>query len=346
MREITYAQAVAEATVMAMKANPDVFVLGEGVDDTAGIFGTTKPVHDMFGDARVFDAPLSEQAVTGMAIGAAIMGMRPIYVHARTDFLLLTLDQLANHAAKWSYMSGGQLQAPIVVRAIVGRGWGQGAQHSQSLQAAVAMFPGMHVLMPATPKDAKGMLLSALIGQAPTVLIEHRWLHNKKGHVPEGLYTVPIGQADVARKGKDVTIVSVSLMLHEALAAAERLLLQGIEAEVIDLRSVRPWDADTICTSVAKTGRLIVADTSWVDFGISAEIAATVGERVFGKLRAPIRRIGLPAVPTPCCSTLEVAYYPSADAIFNSVQNLLTGDANKNASQTVDPDFKPFSGHF
>lgn len=346
MREITYAEAVAEATVMAMKVNPDVFVLGEGVDDTAGIFGTTKSVHQVFGDARVFDAPLSEQAVTGMAIGAAMMGMRPIYVHARTDFLLLALDQLANHAAKLSYMSGGQLRAPIVVRAIIGRGWGQGAQHSQSLQAAVAMFPGLHVLMPATPADAKGMLLSALIGTTPTIFIEHRWLHAKKGHVPEEVYMVPIGKARVAREGYDVTIVAVSQMVYEALATANKLAQQGIEAEVIDLRSVRPWDADTVCASVAKTRSLVVADTGWVDFGISAEIAAVVGERLFDKLKAPIKRIGLPAAPTPCCSLLEMAYYPSADTLAVSIRNLLNGEAKEDAPQDMDSNYKPFRGHF
>lgn len=346
MREITYAEAVAEATIMAMEVDPDVFVLGEGVDDTAGIFGTTKSAHDIFGDERVFDTPLSEQAMTGMAIGAALMGMRPIYVHARTDFLPLTLDQIANHAAKWSYMSGGAFKVPLVIRAIVGRGWGQGAQHSQSLHAMVVGFPGLHVFMPATPEDAKGMLLTALTGHTPTVFIEHRWLHQKRGHVPEGWYEVRPGSARVARQGEDVTIVAVSHMVVEALTAAHELALRGIEAEVVDLRSVRPWDAETVCGSVGKTRRLIVADTSWTDFGVSAEIAATVGERLFGRLRSPIRRIGLPPAPTPCCPTLERLYYPDAATIFAVVQELVQGQPASVRPRSGDLDDKPFRGHF
>lgn len=346
-RVITFADALAEATVLAMERDPSVFVMGVGVDDPGGIFGSTRAAHLRFGDARVFDVPISENTLTGVAVGAALRGMRPMLVHARADFLLLTLDQLANHAAKWSYMAGGAMRVPLVVRAVIGRGWGQAAQHSQSLQAAVAQFPGLQVVMPAFAADAKGLLMAALEGDQPVVCLEHRWSYGQSGEVPEGRHVVEIGRAAVVRPGDDVTIVAISHMVTEALKAADVLARDGVRAEVVDLRSIRPWDIEGVCASVARTGRLVVCDTAWTTFGVSAEIAARVGEELFGTLRAPIRRVGLPAVPTPCAASLERAYYPSVDDIIRAARSTLGRDASGGlASDGVPGSHKPFTGPF
>lgn len=345
-RVMSFADALAEGTVLAMERDPAVFVMGVGVDDPGGVFGSTRLPHQRFGDARVFDTPISENSLTGVAVGAALTGMRPMLVHARTDFLPLTLDQLANHAAKWSYMAGGALKAPIVVRAVIGRGWGQAAQHSQSLQAIVAHFPGLQVVMPAAPADAKGLLLSALTGDHPVVCLEHRWSYGQTGEVPEGWHPVPIGRARVAREGTHLTFVAASQMVHECLRAAEVLARDGVEAEVIDLRSVRPWDVERVCEHVRRTGRLVIADTGWTTFGISAEIAARVGEELFGALRAPVRRVGLPPVPTPCAPSLERVYYPTADDLVRAARSTLH-DARDTPDEAAGPlPLKPFQGPF
>jgi acetoin:2,6-dichlorophenolindophenol oxidoreductase subunit beta len=345
-RQLSMSDAIAEATVLAMRRDPNVFVMGVGVDDPAGIFGTTRAAHDEFGDARVFDVPISENCLTGMGVGAAISGMRPILVHARDDFLLLTMDQLANHAAKWSYMSGGALTVPLLVRAVIGRGWGQAAQHSQSLQAVVAHFPGLEVVMPASPGDAKGLILSALTGSSPVVCLEHRWCHGVRGDVPEGFYTTPIGRAHVEKSGEDVTIVALSQMVLEARKAAALLESEGVRCEVVDLRTVRPWDSETVSASVRKTRRLVVADTGWSHFGVGAEIAASVSARLFGHLAAPVECVGLPDVPTPCAPNLEVAYYPSAATIVEAVKRTM-GQTRAGAPQDVRvPNAKPFTGPF
>jgi pyruvate dehydrogenase E1 component beta subunit len=273
------------------------------------------------------------------------MGMRPVMVHARADFLLLTMDQLANHAAKWSYMSGGRLSVPVLIRAVIGRGWGQAAQHSQSLQATLAQFPGLEVIMPATPHDAKGLILAALSGSAPVVCLEHRWSYGQKGAVPEGFYTVPIGRAAVARPGRDATVVAVSQMLGEALNAAKTLGAEGHDIEVIDLRTIRPWDVDTVCASVARTRRLVVADTGATRFGVGAEIAATVSERLFDVLESPVGRVGLPDVPTPGAASLEAAYYPAAGDIVHAVRATL-GHHRTAAPDRTRTDAKPFQGAF
>jgi pyruvate dehydrogenase E1 component beta subunit len=338
--------AIAEATVIAMRRDPNVFVMGVGVDDPGGIFGTTRSAHDEFGDARVFDVPISENCLTGVGVGAAISGMRPILVHARDDFLLLTMDQLANHAAKWSYMSGGAMSVPLLVRAVIGRGWGQAAQHSQSLQAVVAHFPGLEVVMPASPSDAKGLILSALTGGSPVVCLEHRWCHGVRGEVPEGFYLTPIGQARVERVGDDVTIVALSQMVLEARKAAKALETEGISCEVVDLRTVRPWDVETVCSSVHKTRRLVVADTGWTHFGVGAEVAARVSTRLFGHLAAPVECVGLPDVPTPCAPNLEAVYYPNAATLVDAAKRTM-GQARGGALQDArGPHGKPFSGAF
>jgi pyruvate dehydrogenase E1 component beta subunit len=294
-----------------------------GVDDPKGIFGTTVSAFRKFGPARVFDTPLAENALTGVAVGAALSGLRPVMVHARTDFLLLTMDQIVNNAAKWRYMSGGGLTVPLTVRAIVGRGWGQAAQHSQSLQAMFAHVPGLRVAMPSNAHDAKGLLLAAIADDSPTIMIEHRALFEEAAPVPAEPYEAPVGTGKVVRAGSDVTVVAISQMVGEARKAAETLAVEGISVEVIDPRWLAPLDDELIFSSVARTGRLVIADTSWTSCGVSAEIAARAVERLWGRLRAPIVRVALPDVPTPCSSKLEQAYYPGAAEIAAAARRVL-----------------------
>jgi pyruvate dehydrogenase E1 component beta subunit len=234
----------------------------------------------------------------------------------------------------------------MLVRAVVGRGWGQAAQHSQSLQAVVAHFPGIEVIMPATPVDAKGLLLSALTGDSPVVCIEHRWNHGVRGPVPEGWYTTPIGRAATVREGTDATIVAVSQMVGESTKAAAALEREGVSCEVLDLRSVRPWDVEAVCASAAKTRRLVVADTGWTHFGVSAEIAARVSSRLFGRLAAPVELVGLPDVPTPCAPALEAAYYPAAEDVIRAVKRTLGTANDAGAEGKPTQHAKPFQGAF
>ena len=323
LRELTYREAINEAHVQMLEKDDRVFVFGEGIDDPGGVFGTTTGLQERFGSERVFDTPLAECALTGAAIGAAAAGMRPILVHMRVDFLPLTLDQLMNHAAKWHYMFGGAINVPMVVRAIVGRGWGSAAQHSQSLQATFAHVPGLKVVLPASPYDAKGLLMAAVYDGNPVIMIEHRWLYEGKGHVPEEPYRVEIGKSAVVREGKDATIVGVSHMVNESLEAARALSEDGIECEVIDPRTVNPLDDGPIIESVKKTGRLIIADTGWRDYGIGAEVIARVAEKAHGALKAPVVRVNPPGVPTPASPVLEAAYYPGVDQIKEAVRKTL-----------------------
>lgn len=354
MRELRYREAIDEATRQAMAKDERIFVLGVGVDDSKGIFGTTRGAFEQFGGRRVFDTPLSEAALTGIAVGAALGGFHPLLVHARNDFLMLTMDQVVNNAAKWRYMSGGKLRVPLTIRAIIGRGWGQAAQHSQSLQAMLAHVPGLTVIMPATPGDAKGLLMSALTTESPVICLEHRWLYEKTGPVPEEPYFVPIGQGHVVREGSDVTVAAVSHMVLESLQAADTLAAEGIRVEVVDLRSVRPLDSDLVSQSVEKTGRLVIADTAWRSFGLSAELAARVGERCFGALKAPIRRVALPDVPTPGSSALERVYYPGPEDIIAAVRATLEAQVSGRGKEPArrsqvligDARKKEFSGPF
>lgn len=345
MHELKYSEALAEATLQAMEKNPRVFLIGEGIDDPKGAFGTTLPALKKFGAARVMDSPLSENAVTGIGIGAAIAGHPCVMIHMRTEFLLYAMDQIVNHAAKWHYMNAGRMQVPITIRCIVGRGWGQAAQHSQSFHAMYAHVPGLKVILPSTPREAKGLLYSAIQDPNPVICIEHRWLYDKVEAVPEEPYAIPIGQAAVLKAGKDVTIAACSYQVYEALAARETLLEMGIEAEIIDLRSVRPLDIATILRSVEKTGRLIVTDISGAVNGVSAEISAAVTERGFSFLKAPILRVALPDAPTPCASVLEQVYYPSPQDLVAAAQKLLAAEStlSRAASLQHRPDFQgPF----
>lgn len=297
--------------------------MGLGVPDPKGIFGTTTDLHKIHGNERVMDMPVAENAMTGVAIGSAIVGMRPIMTHQRVDFMLLSLDQIINNAAKWHYMFGGKMKVPIVIRLIIGRGWGQGPQHSQSLQALFAHIPGLKVVMPTTPYDAKGLLISAIEDDNPVIFLEHRWLHNIFGPVPEKMYRVPIGQGNIMRAGDQVSIVSNSYMSLEALKAAEMLEKDGISAEVVDLRTIKPLDEELIIESVKKSGRLLVVDGAWRSFGVSAEIIALVSERAHDSLKTAPVRIAYPDVPTPTSWALANHYYPKSVDIVNAARQIL-----------------------
>ena len=314
-RFISQARAILEATDAEMASDSRVIVLGEGVPDPKGVFETTTGLIEKYGTERVFDTPLSENAMTGICIGASLSGFRPILVHQRIDFALLSMDQIVNNAAKWHYMFGGQNTVPMVIRVIVGRGWGQGPQHSQSLQSLFGHIPGLKVVMPVFPYDAKGLLTSAIRDPNPVVYIEHRWLHSIKAHVPDKQYLVALDRAEVVKIGTDLTIVAMSYMVPEALKCAKTLQTIGIDAEVIDLRSIAPIDTETIFESVRKTGRLVVADTSHSMFSVSSEIVALVTERRMSDLKAAPKRVSCPPYPSPSSPFLADAYYPDAAKI-------------------------------
>jgi len=322
-RQLKYWQALSEGIVQAMERDPNIFMTGIAVDYTSGIFGSTVEATKRW-PSRVFDAPAMENAITGIAVGAAAVGKRPIIVHPRNDFMFLAFDNILNLATKWNYMYGGQNgHAPIVVRAIVGRGWGQGPTHSQSTHAPLAHFPGLVVAMPAFPADAKGLMLQALKHTGPTVILEHRTLYETTGPVSEEPTPIPFGKAAVVREGKDVTIVATSFMSYEAVHAADELAKNGISAEVIDLRTIRPLDEETILKSVRKTGRLIVADTSWELCGTTSEVAALVAEKGFESLKAPVRRIAMANSPAPVSQPLEKAFYPTASTVAKAAMAML-----------------------
>jgi pyruvate dehydrogenase E1 component beta subunit len=266
--------------------------------------------------------------MTGVAIGAAMAGMRPIFVHMRMDFLPMCMDQIINHAAKWFYMTGGKVNIPLVVRSIIGRGWGSAAQHSQALHALFTHIPGLKVIMPATPYDAKGLLIAAAKDGNPVMCIEHRWTYDYIGYVPQEMYEVPIGKGVVRKSGKDVTVVALSLMVYEAMRADKILKAEGIDIEIIDPRTIKPLDTELILDSVRKTGRLVIADVGCKTGGITAEIIAGIAEREPAILKAPVERVCLPDTPTPASSVLEKEYYPGAQHIVNAVKRLMRGEAS------------------
>jgi pyruvate dehydrogenase E1 component beta subunit len=278
----------------------------------------------LFGEERVIDTPVSENAMTGAAVGAAIAGMRPIVVHPRVDFVLYALDPIINQAANWHYMNGGRSSVPVVFWLIVNRGGEQAAQHSQALHSLFAHIPGLKVVTPATPYDAKGLLISAIKDPNPVVFIDDRWLYGQTDEVPEDAYEVPIGKGIIRKEGKDITIVSWSHMTIEARKAVDELTNMGIDAELIDLRTIKPYDEEMILTSVKKTGKLVIVDGAWKTGGFSAEIAAIVAEKAFTSLKAPIMRVNLPDAPAPASSTLENAYYPKKEEIIVAVKELMT----------------------
>jgi pyruvate/2-oxoglutarate/acetoin dehydrogenase E1 component len=283
-------------------------------------------MHDLdkeFGRERVIDSPIAENATTGAAIGAALAGMRPIVFHPRMDFMLLAADPVINQAANWSYMFAGRVSAPVVIRSVINRGGEQGAQHSQALHAMFMHVPGLKVVMPSTAHDAKGLLIAAVQDGNPVLYIDDRWLYDTTDDVPEEMYAVPIGKAAVRRRGRDVTIVATSYMAAEAVKAVATLETQGIDAELVDLRSLKPWDRDTVFASVVRTGRLVVADAGWQTAGVAAEIVAAIACEIFDALKAPAVRVCLPDVPAPVSRPSEAAYYVGADNLVAAVEKMV-----------------------
>jgi acetoin:2,6-dichlorophenolindophenol oxidoreductase subunit beta len=328
MRTLNYAQAIREACAQLLASDPRVFVIGQGVWSPWYAGTSFKDLDKDFGRERIIDSPVSENATTAAAVGAAIAGMRPIVFHPRMDFMLLAVDPIVNQAANWSYIFGGRVNVPVVFRATINRGGEQGAQHSQALQAMFMHVPGLKVVMPSTAYDAKGLLIAAVQDGNPVMYIDDRWLYDDCCEVPEEMYNVSIGSSVVRREGRDVTIVATSYMAAQAMKAAAPLYeRQKIDAEVIDLRSISPWDRECILNSIKKTGRLVICDAAWTTCGVAAEIAATMANVGFSFLKAPIVRVCLPDAPAPTSLPMEKAYYPGAESIVSAVEKLFVQPA-------------------
>jgi pyruvate dehydrogenase E1 component beta subunit len=322
MRAINFAQGINEALHQACQLCEEVVVLGQLVDYKSGVFGTTTGLVERFGRRRVQDFPVAEGLMTSCAIGAAVAGLRPVLVHQRLDFMLYSLDAITNWLALWRFKSDGRSSVPVTIRAIVGKGWGQGPQHSKSLHAWFAHLPGLKVAVPSTAYDAKGLLLESIFGEDPVVVIEHRSLFSMVDEVPEIPYRVRFGQAARRRIGTDVTIAALGMMVPLALRVADRLAGEGIQAEVLDLRTVSPLDVDALCTSVQKTRRLVAADPGWQSVGVAAEVVAVVCEQLGDRLAAKPIRVCLPDSHTPMSRTLEEEYYPDEERVLARVRAL------------------------
>lgn len=325
-RDLSYAEAIREAMDIAMGADDRVILMGEDIGVYGGAFGVTGDLIDKYGPDRVMDTPISELGGAGVAVGAALTGLRPIFEFQFSDFATLGMEQIVNQAAKLRYMLGGAVSVPVVMRLPGGSGTGAAAQHSQSLEAWTAHVPGLKVVQPSTPADAKGLLLAALDDPDPVLIYEHKILYKMKGPVPAGHYTTPIGKAAIVREGRDVTIVATAIMVHKALEAAEKLAAEGVDAEVIDLRTIRPIDRDTVLASVRKTGRLVCVYEGVKTLGVGAEVSAMVAESdAFDFLDAPIVRLGGAECPIPYNPELEKAAVPQVPDILNAVRNLAKG---------------------
>jgi pyruvate/2-oxoglutarate/acetoin dehydrogenase E1 component len=326
VRELTYSQAIQEALAQAMDADPSVFLMGEDIGVYGGAFQVTGDLVHRYGEDRVMDTPIAELGAAGVAVGAALAGCKPVFEFQFSDFSALALEQIVNQAAKIRFMLGGKISVPLVMRFPAGSGTGAAAQHSQSLEAWLAHVPGLKVIQPSTPYDIKGMLLSAIDDPDPVMVFEHKLLYKMKGDVPVEPYRVPIGKAIVRRAGSSISIVATSIMVHRALEAAEILSGEGIDAEVIDLRTLRPIDRDTIIESVKKTGRLACVYEGVKTLGIGAEISAMIAEsEAFDYLDAPILRLGGAEAPIPYNPVLEKAAVPQTELIVARVRDLLTG---------------------
>ena len=322
-RKLQYSLAINEALHQMMAADSSVFLIGQGTKSPWYVGNTAQGLLERFGEIRVIDTPVSENAMTGAAVGAAIAGMRPVVVHPRMDFMFYAFDPIVNEAANWYYMNGGKASVPVVFWGIINRGGEQAAQHSQALHAIFAHIPGLKVVMPSTPYDAKGLMIAAIKDPNPVVFIDDRLLYRVEDIVPEEIYEVEIGKGVIRREGKDVTLATVSFMAHESVKAADELAEQGIDVEVIDLRSVKPLDAELIVKSIRKTGRLVVADGGWKSFGLSAEVAAIASEQAFAFLKAPVKRLALPDCPAPASSVLEKEYYKNSRDIIEAVKQVM-----------------------
>jgi pyruvate dehydrogenase E1 component beta subunit len=322
MRKITYAQAINETLTQLMESDNNVFLIGQGITSPWYVGSTTIGLLDRFGAKRVIDTPVSENVVTGVAVGAALAGKHPILMYPRMDFMYYALDQVANHAANWHYMFGEQFNIPLVIWAIINRGGGQAAQHAQALQAIFSHIPNLVVVMPSTPYDVRGLLVASVNEGKPVIFIDDRWLYQTTGDVPRDLYSVPLGKGITRRQGKDITLVATSYMVIETMRAATTLERVGIDAEIIEPRCLNPLDKHLILESIHKTGRLIVVDAAWKTCGVGAEISALVAEEAFPYLKSPIIRISLPNTPAPASSSLEKLYYPNAQTVVSAVMRL------------------------
>ncbi len=323
MSNMTFAQAIKDAHVVEMERDPNIYVAGEDVGVFGGCFGVTAGLLEQFGEKRVKDTPITESAIVGTAVGAATAGLRPVIELMFVDFIGVALDQLYNQAAKMKYMFGGKAKIPMVMRASCGAGIGAAAQHSQCLEALFMHLPGLKVVMPSTPYDAKGLLIEAIRDDNPVVFLEHKMLYAVEGEVPEGDYTISFGQADIKREGKDVTVVATANMVHTALGAAEKLAADGISIEVVDPRTLYPLDGETIIASVKKTHRLVILHEEVKFAGSGAEIAAQVAEEAFDYLDAPILRVAAPFCPVPFSPPLEKAYIPSEQQLIDAVKKVM-----------------------
>jgi pyruvate dehydrogenase E1 component beta subunit len=323
IRPLSYAQAINEAIHQAMELSDKVVVLGQLVDYKSGIFGTTTGLADKFGVRRVQDFPVSENLMTAAAMGASLTGLRPIIVHQRLDFMIYSLDAIVNWMSLWRFKSNGHSNMPVTIRAIVGKGWGQGPQHSKSLHAWFAHLPGMRVAIPATADDAKGLLLESIFSESPAIFVEGRNLFSMMAEVPEKPYRVRFGKAAVRRPGRDVTVVAIGNMVPVALRCASTLEREGVDLEVLDPRTLSPLDTDSIFASVARTKRLVVADPAWASFGAAAEIISRTVEAIGTELKACPVRFCLPDSHTPMSSALESKYYPNDDALVAAVKKML-----------------------
>jgi len=321
-RKLQYSLAINEALHQMMEMDPSVFLIGQGVKSPWYVGNTTQGLLERFGKDRVIDTPVSENGITGAAVGAAIAGMKAVVVHPRLDFMFFAMDPIINQAANWHYMNGGKASVPVVFWGIINRRGEQAAQHSQAIHGLFANIPGLKVVMPSTAYDAKGLMIAAIEDPNPVVFVDERLLYRVEDPVPEKIYTVEIGKGYIRREGKDVTVIAVSVMVQGAMKAAEALALEDIDVEVIDLRTVKPLDREMIFNSVRKTGKVVVADVGWKSFSVSSEIAALVAENAFDALKEPIQRIALPDCPAPANRNLEDAYYQSSEDIVRAIQKI------------------------
>jgi pyruvate dehydrogenase E1 component beta subunit len=346
-RVITCSEAIREAIDQEMARDENVIILGQGITDAKGTWGTTIHLQSKYGSDRVFDTPLAEEGMTGVAIGAALAGLRPIHVHIRMDFLLLAMNQLINIAAKARYMYGGTVKVPLVVRAVIGRSWGQGAQHSQALHSVLAHIPGLKVVMPATAYDAKGCLTAAIRDDNPVVFVEHRMVHMAKSHVPQEPYTVPLGRARVLAAGDQATVVATSHMAMEAMRARSLLEQMGLSIEVIDPVTISPLDMKTILESVGKTRRLLVVDNGWLNCGISAEVLAQAAEHFQDQTPIRVGRLGFAPVTCPTTKILEREFYPDARRIAAKAAELIDPKRSFSLPAEIEaPEIREFKGPF
>ncbi len=324
-RELTYAEAFREGLAEEMRRDPTVFVMGEEVGAAGGTFKSFEGLFDEFGPDRMVDTPITEESFTGLGVGAAMTGMRPVIDIMFGDFITMAMDPVVNQAAKLYYMTGGQVTVPMVIHTVLGAGRASAAQHSQSLHAWFAHIPGLRVVVPSTPYDVKGLIKTAVRYDGPVVFFDDKMEYKRKSVVPEEEYTIPFGVADVKREGSDVTVVATSSMVYVALEAAEVLAKEGISLEVVDPRTVSPLDIDTIVKSVKKTHRALVVDEAYRSFGVTAEIASQIAELAFDYLDAPVKRYGAMDIPVPFSPALEPATIPNVKGVVEMVHELTTG---------------------